>query len=91
MTGEDIRVTLDMEAIGIKLNNAQDLIQLVIETLEDDFLRYAENNARKARAAIGISALYVLSDYLRGVCRGIEAADDPQEKDTCGQAGAMLK
>lgn len=58
---------MNPEHIKVQINNALDLLQLVTEDLEDNFISGNTDNAMKARATLTISALYILSDYLRGV------------------------
>ncbi len=54
------------------ISNAVDLIQIITEGVEDIFMG-SSDNAAKARASMTISALYILGDYLQGICeRGAE-------------------
>lgn len=55
------------EHIKASIGNALDLIQLITEDLEDNFIGASTDNAVKARASMTVSALYILSDYLRNI------------------------
>ena len=59
------------EHIKVHIGNALDLIQLITEDVEDNFIGGNTDNAVKARATVTVSALYVLSDYLRSVREGV--------------------
>lgn len=58
---------MNPEHVKSQINNALDLLQLITEDLEENFIGAATDNAVKARATMTISALYILSDYLRNV------------------------
>lgn len=58
MTKEDIRGHLEP---------ALDLLQLITEDLEENFIGAAADNDVKARASMTVSALYILGDYLKGI------------------------
>ena len=59
------------EHIKVHIGNALDLIQLITEDVEDNFIGGNTDNAVKASATVTVSALYVLSDYLRSVRKGV--------------------
>lgn len=51
-----------------KIRMALDMLQIITEDVEDNFLNPSvKDNAVRARATMTISALYVLSDYLRTI------------------------
>lgn len=58
---------MNPEHVKVTINNALDLLQIINEDLEENFLSAGVNNDVKARATMTISALYILSDYLREV------------------------
>ena len=58
MTKEDIRVHLEP---------ALDLLQLIGEDLEENFIGADLPNVVKARASITVSSLHILGDYLKGI------------------------
>jgi len=58
---------MNPEHIKVHIGNALDLIQLITEDMEDNFVTANVDNDVKARATMTISALYVLSDYLRSI------------------------
>ena len=64
MTLEDIRGYLD---------TALDLLQLITEGVEENFIAAGTDNAAKARATITVSSLHILGDYLRNI--GKEGAE----------------
>ncbi len=53
--------------IKVHIGNALDLIQLITEDVEDNFVTANVDNDVKARATMTISALYILSDHLRNI------------------------
>lgn len=57
---------MNPEHVKVTINNALDLLQLITEDLEENFITGNMDNAAKARATMTLSALYILSDYLRG-------------------------
>jgi len=59
------------EEIKVHIENALDLIQLITEDVEDNFIGGGTDNDVKARATMTVSALYVLSDYLRNIWEGV--------------------
>jgi len=58
---------MSSEQIKVHIENALDLIQIITEDIEDNFVASDIDNAVKARATMTISALYILGDYLRSV------------------------
>ena len=79
------RTTLD--AVKIKLDSAQDLVQLITEDLEDNFVRCSDLPSMvRARAEINLSALYVLSEFLRGVGQEIEGLSGQSEAAPTGRS-----
>lgn len=59
---------MNEEHIRTRIETALDLIQLITEGVENDFYSDGVDGAIKARASITVSSLYVLSDFLRGIC-----------------------
>ena len=55
------------EHIKANIGNALDLLQLITEDVEENFIAAGTDNAVKARATMTISALYILGDYLRTI------------------------
>ena len=56
---------MNAEHVKAHIENALDLLQLITEDVEGNFIAACTDNAVKARASMTISALYVLGDYLR--------------------------
>jgi len=56
--------------IKVHINNALDMLQMITEDMEDNFVTANIDNDVKARATMTISALYILGDYLRSVREG---------------------
>lgn len=63
---------MSQDHIQTHISNALDLLQIVVEDMEENFLT-ATDNAVKARATMTISALYILTDYLRNVREEVTA------------------
>ena len=61
---------MDQEYIRIQINNALDLLQIITEDVEGSFIK-CEDIRIKARANMTVSALYVLSDFLRNICTNV--------------------
>lgn len=57
------------EHIKANIGNALDLLQIITEDLEENFIGAGIDNAVKARASMTVSALYILGDYLRNIRR----------------------
>lgn len=55
------------EHIKASIGNALDLLQIITEDLEENFIGTGLDNAVKSRASMTVSALYILGDYLRGI------------------------
>lgn len=55
------------EHIKANIGNALDLLQIITEDMEENFIAACTDNAVKARASMTVSALYILGDYLRGI------------------------
>lgn len=53
------------EHIKAHIETALDLLQLITEDVEENFIGSAADNDVKARASMTVSALYILGDYLR--------------------------
>ena len=58
---------MNQEHVKAQINQALDLLQLITEDLEENFIGAATNNAVKVRASMTVSALYILGDYLRSI------------------------
>lgn len=56
-----------------KLDNAIDLLQLITEDVESEFINAHVDGAVKARAAMIVSALAILDSYLREIREGVPA------------------
>lgn len=61
---------MSVEHMKVNIENALDLLQVITEDVEDNFISSTDDNAVKARAMITVSSLYVLSDFLRNLCKG---------------------
>ena len=59
------------EHIKSSIGNALDLLQIITKDVEENFIGAATDNDVKARAAMTVSALYILSDYLRNIGREV--------------------
>jgi len=62
MTHENVRPDLD---------NALDLLQLITEDIEANFVAGPVNDLVKARATLTVSVLNILGDYLRSIRGGM--------------------
>ncbi len=60
---------MSQEDIKVHINNALDMLQMITEDVEDNFVTADVDNGVKARATMTISTLYILSDYLRNICK----------------------
>lgn len=58
---------MTQEYVKAHIDNALDLLQIITEDLEENFIGAATDNAVKARASMTVSALYILGDYLRNL------------------------
>lgn len=58
---------MNQEHVRVQINQALDLLQLITEDMEENFIGAATDNDVKAKAEMSISALYILSDYLRSI------------------------
>ena len=58
---------MNLGYIGGQIHMAVDLLQIITEDMEDNFLCYSIPEDVKARATMTVSALYVLTDYLRDI------------------------
>ncbi len=63
---------MNTEDVRAYLKSALNLLQLITEDLEENFIGAATDNDVKARATMTVSALYILSDYLRNIGKGDE-------------------
>ena len=66
---------MSRDHIQAHICNALDLIQIIVEDMEENFLT-STDSAIKARATMTISALYILTDYLRSVREGVTEHED---------------
>lgn len=55
----------DKEYISAHIRTALDMLQMITEDMEANFLDTSVDSGVKARAVITISALNILSDYLQ--------------------------
>ena len=58
---------MNQEHVRVQINQALDLLQLITEDMEENFIGAATDNDVRAKAGMSISALYILSDYLRSI------------------------
>lgn len=58
---------MNQEHVRVQINQALDLLQLITEDMEENFIGAATDNDVKAKAGMSISALYIRSDYLRSI------------------------
>lgn len=58
---------MNAEHVKAHLEPALDLLQLIVEDVEANFVSAAVDNDVKARASMTVSALYILGDYLKGI------------------------
>lgn len=58
---------MNQEHVRVQINQALDLLQLITEDMGENFIGAATDNDVKAKAGMSISALYILSDYLRSI------------------------
>jgi len=57
----------DIDQVRVRIGMALDMLQIITEDVEDNLLP-SSDNAVKARAAMTISMLYILTDFLRDLC-----------------------
>ena len=62
------------EHIKVHIENALDLIELISDDVEENFIGTQVDGAVKARAAMTVSTLAILSSYLRQVCKEVGTA-----------------
>ncbi len=74
-----MKTNLDLrsEHIRVHIENALDLLQLITEDVEANLVTANADSVVKARATMTISALYVLSDYLRDICEEGSNCENP--------------
>lgn len=63
---------MNQEHVRAQISQALDLLQLITEDLETNFVGAATDNDVRARATMTVSALYILDDYLRSIGKGGE-------------------
>ncbi len=56
-----------------EINNALDMLQIITEDVEANFIEPHINNTITARANLTLSSLSVVSAYLRHICEGVSA------------------
>lgn len=61
---------MSTEDIRVHINNTLDMLQLISEDVEDNFVTANVDNATKVRGTMTLSALYILSDYLQSIREG---------------------
>jgi len=61
---------MNREHVRAQINQALDLLQLITEDLEANFLGAATDNDVKARATMSVNALHILGDFLRSIGKG---------------------
>lgn len=67
---------MSSEHIKVHIENALDLIEMISDDVEDNFIGTQVDGAVavKARATMTVSTLAILSSYLRQVCEEVGAA-----------------
>lgn len=63
---------MNAEHIKISIDTAVDLLQLITEDVEINFLESDLGRAITARASIMVSGLNILADYLRGLSKELD-------------------
>ena len=58
------------ECVRAQISQAMDLLQLITEDMEENFIGAATDNDVKARATMSVNALHILGDYLRSIGKG---------------------
>lgn len=58
---------MNAEHVKAHLEPALDLLQLITEDIEENFIGADLPNVVKARASITVSSLHILGDYLKGI------------------------
>lgn len=56
---------------AIRLSSALDLLQLISEEIESNFFSGTVSDMVKSRAELTVSAMWVLSDFLRSIRDGL--------------------
>lgn len=59
---------MEAECLKIRLNSAIDLLQMISEDIEDNFVGFRENRLVSSRGAVIVSSLSVVSAYLESIC-----------------------
>ena len=65
---------MSSEHIKVHIENALDLIDMISEDVETNFIGAQVDSAVKARATMTVSTLAILSSYLRQACEEVGAA-----------------
>lgn len=60
---------MNPERVRIHVEEALDLLQLITEDIEENFVGGKVDNSVKGRAAITVSVLNILYDHLRGLAK----------------------
>lgn len=60
---------MNPEHVKVQINNVLDLLQIISEDIKENFIGAAVDNDVKARATMTISALCIVSEYLRSIGR----------------------
>lgn len=61
---------MSAENMKVSIESATDLLQIITEDLEENFIRSVTDNDVKARASMTLSSLYILSDFLTMIAKG---------------------
>lgn len=60
---------MSAEHMKVSIQSATDLLQIITEDLEENFIRAVDDNDIKARASMTLSSLYILSDFLTSIAK----------------------
>ena len=58
---------MNAEHVKAHIDTALDLLQLITEDIEENFIGADLPNVVKARTSITVSSLHILGDYLKGI------------------------
>ena len=61
---------MNPEHVRVQIGNALDLLQIISEDIEGNFIGATVDNDVKARATMTVSALCIVSEYLRSIGKG---------------------
>lgn len=62
---------MSAEGMKVSIQSATDLLQIITEDIEDNFVKCAEDGSVRARAIMTLSSLNILSDFLTAIAKEV--------------------